>query len=84
VTNMKDPCWRESKVSLACLDENGYDKGKCQREFENYRNCKGFWNSVSWARKREGLYPLTPESEEERKAFKAKYAQTREIPTTVP
>ena len=30
-----------------------YDKGKCQTEFENYRSCKGFWNSVSWARRKE-------------------------------
>ena len=30
-----------------------YDKGKCQAEFENYRSCKGFWNSVSWARRKE-------------------------------
>ena len=76
----KDPCWKENKLSMRCLDENGdhqsirvlilpnnlsiisfwklnffidYDKGKCQAEFENYRSCKGFWNSVSWARRKE-------------------------------
>ena len=81
VTKSKDPCWKENKISLKCLDENGYNKGYCQKEFENYRNCKGFWNSVSWARKRKGLFPLTPETEEERKAFKAKYIETGEIPT---
>ena len=76
-----------------------YDKGKCQTEFENYRSCKGFWNSVSWARRREvgftsiylnfiasnfqGLYPLVPISEEERAAFKRQYARTGTIPTTL-
>ena len=52
-------------------------------EFENYRNCKGFWNSVSWARKKEGLYPLIPESEEERGAFRKSYIETGKIPTKV-
>jgi len=83
VTNTKDPCWRESKLSMKCLDDNGYNKSMCQIEFENYRNCKGFWNSVSWARKRQGLYPLIPETEEERKAFKIKYAETGKVPTEV-
>jgi len=79
----KDPCWRENKLSMRCLDENDYDKGKCQAEFENYRTCKGFWNSVSWARRKEGLYPLVPVSEEERSAFKRQYARTGTIPTTL-
>ena len=83
INNTKDPCWRENKLSMKCLDDNGYNKGYCLKEFENYKNCKGFWNSVGWARKREGLYPLTPESEEERRAFKAKYTETGKIPTEV-
>jgi len=83
VTARKDPCWRENKLSMDCLSDNAYDKGFCQQEFANYRSCKGFWNSVSWARKREGLYPLIPNTEEERKAFKKKYAETGEVPTFV-
>ena len=32
---------------------SAFNKGKCQGEFENYRNCKGFWNSVQLARQKE-------------------------------
>ena len=83
VTSTKDPCWQENKMSMDCLDQNGFVKQLCQVEFENYKKCKGFWNSVSWARKRRGLYPLIPETEEERKAFKMKFKETREIPTEI-
>ena len=83
VTQNKDPCWKEHKISLNCLDENGYDKSLCQREFENYRNCKGFWNNVSWTRKKYGLYPLVPQSEEERMAFIKKYKLTGQVPSEV-
>ena len=81
VTATKDPCWRENKLSMDCLDKNGYVKQFCQKEFENYRQCKGFWNSVTWARKRKGLYPLLPETEEERNLLKLKFKETGEIPT---
>ena len=77
----QDPCWKESKKSMKCLDDNDYIKGKCQREFENYNNCKAFWNTIYWARKRAGKYPLLPESEEERDLFKQKYKETGKIPT---
>jgi len=83
VTNTKDPCWFENKLSMSCLDSNNYDKKLCQQEFENYKRCKGFWNSVAWARRRKGLYPLIPENEEERKAFKSQYKVTGEIPTEI-
>lgn len=83
VTVQKDPCWRESKLSLKCLDDNSYNKSLCQAEFENYKQCKTFWNQVSWARRKEGRFPLVPESEEERAAFKMKYRETRKIPTEV-
>ena len=68
-------------MSMDCLDMNGYVKQLCSREFENYKKCKGFWNSVSWARKREGLYPLIPETEEERNSFRTKFKETGVIPT---
>ena len=83
VTHQKDPCWRESKISMKCIEDNNYDKSMCQVEFENYKTCKGFWTSVSWARRREGKYPLIPETEEERTAFKRKYKETGKIPTDV-
>ena len=66
---------------MKCLDENDYIKGKCQKEFENYNNCKAFWNSIYWARKRAGKFPLLPESEEERDLYKQKYRETGKIPT---
>jgi len=81
VTVQKDPCWKENKRSMKCLDENDYIKGKCQKEFENYNNCKAFWNSIYWARKRAGKYPFLPESEEERDLYKQKYRETGKIPT---
>jgi len=81
VTTSKDPCWRENKISMKCLDDNDYNKSFCQAEFENYKSCKGFWNSVYWQRKRAGLSPLVPETEEERTAFKMKYRETGKIPT---
>ena len=80
VTREKDPCWRENRLSMKCLDDNSYNKGLCQREFDNYKTCKTFWNSVSWGRRRAGLYPLIPESEEERNMFKTKYRETGKIP----
>ena len=79
--NCQDPCWKENKRSMKCLDENDYIKGKCQKEFENYNNCKAFWNSIYWARKRAGKYPFLPESEEERDLYKQKYRETGKIPT---
>ena len=83
VTKQKDPCWRENKQSMKCLDDNNYNKSYCQTEFENYKNCKGFWNNVYWARKREGRYPLMPETEEERNLFKQKYRETGKVPVHV-
>ena len=83
VTREKDPCWRENKQSMKCLDDNDYNKSMCKVEFENYKTCKGFWNQVSWARRREGRYPLVPATEEERALFKRKYRETGKIPTFV-
>ena len=47
VSSAKDPCWMENKLSMTCLDKNGYNKHFCQVEFENYRRCKGFRSSVT-------------------------------------
>jgi len=82
VTQIKNPCWKENIASHKCIDDNNYDKSKCNLQFDNYNACKKFWGSVYYARKREGLYPYVPESEEERTAFKLKYKQTGQIPTT--
>jgi cytochrome c oxidase assembly protein subunit 23 len=83
VTEEKNPCWKESKISMKCLDNNAYDKSKCEAEFENYKQCKTFWMKVKFARRREGLFPLQPDTEEERIAFRKKYRETGEIPASV-
>ena len=45
-TEEKNPCWEESKISMRCLENNGYDKTKCGAAFDNYNVCKKFWNEV--------------------------------------
>ena len=65
---------------MKCLDDSNYNRSLCQLEFDNYNKCKAFWNSISWARRRAGKYPLVPETEEERALFKQKYRETRKVP----
>ena len=62
------------------LDDSNYNRSLCQLEFDNYNKCKAFWNSISWARRRAGKYPLVPETEEERALFKQKYRETGKVP----
>ena len=33
-------CQKESRASLLCLEENNYDKERCQDAFEAFRRCK--------------------------------------------
>jgi len=80
VTTDKDPCWKESKMSMNCLSDNGFDKSQCIAYFENYKKCKTFWMEVKFARRNAGIYPAVPTTDEERAAFKAKYLKTGEIP----
>jgi cytochrome c oxidase assembly protein subunit 23 len=44
-----DPCGPASENSMKCLDRNNYDKSKCQKAFDAYRECKRMW--VAWALK---------------------------------
>ncbi|XP_023346379.1 coiled-coil-helix-coiled-coil-helix domain-containing protein 7 [Eurytemora carolleeae] len=83
ITENKDPCWKESKLSMSCISDNGFDKSKCTLQFENYKSCKTFWMNVKFARRRQGLYPLVPETEAERNLFREKYRETGEIPARV-
>ncbi|XP_075525928.1 coiled-coil-helix-coiled-coil-helix domain-containing protein 7 isoform X2 [Dermacentor variabilis] len=39
----KNPCYKEQKLSMKCLEDNGYDYDKCQHYFDNFKACKGFW-----------------------------------------
>ena len=56
-----NPCLKESKASMKCLDENNYDKNKCAMYFEAYKECKKSWNERKAARRRQGLPPNDPE-----------------------
>jgi len=80
VTDEKDPCAVEGKASQKCLSTNNYDKSACGLYFDNYNNCKKFWGSVYLARKRAGITPYLPPSQD-RPAIKIKYKETGEIPT---
>ena len=42
----KDPCFKENKASLKCLNDNDYDYSKCNAFFANYKECKTFWMQV--------------------------------------
>jgi len=37
------PCEDASKASLACMDQNGYNRDKCMAYFQAYRDCKRAW-----------------------------------------
>jgi len=80
-TEEKNPCWQESKISMKCLEENGYNKALCQGAFDNYNVCRKFWNEVRIKRRNAGIEPYIP-LPEDRPAMKAKYAETGKIPTT--
>lgn len=58
-----NPCLKESKASMKCLDENNYDKNKCAMYFEAYKECKKSWNERKAARRRQGLPPNDPETQ---------------------
>lgn len=38
-----DPCQAQTKASMKCMDENGFDKKKCTRFFKDYSDCKRKW-----------------------------------------
>jgi cytochrome c oxidase assembly protein subunit 23 len=46
VTDEKDPCADEARLSMKCLNDNGFDKNACRVHFENYKACKTFWMKV--------------------------------------
>uniref|UniRef100_A0A147BFC9 Coiled-coil-helix-coiled-coil-helix domain-containing protein 7 n=1 Tax=Ixodes ricinus TaxID=34613 RepID=A0A147BFC9_IXORI len=43
--DLNNPCLKEQRLSLKCLDDNGYDKKKCESFFVNYTVCQKFWVS---------------------------------------
>ncbi|XP_046566793.1 coiled-coil-helix-coiled-coil-helix domain-containing protein 7-like [Haliotis rubra] len=60
----KNPCMTEQKMSYKCLDDNGYDREKCSKCFQNYRNCREFWSRIMTDRKKKGIVPALPPVEE--------------------
>ena len=59
-----EPCAKERKISLDCLDLHDYDHSKCQLAFENFRICKQFWNKIYRERAEKGIRPFFPPPEE--------------------
>ncbi|KAL1921401.1 uncharacterized protein VTP21DRAFT_11117 [Calcarisporiella thermophila] len=49
-----DPCTAETKASMQCLDDNNYDRSKCEEYFKQYRDCKKRWFEERRRLKREG------------------------------
>lgn len=39
----RNPCLKETELTLSCFHKNNFDKEACQMEMENYRLCKSFW-----------------------------------------
>lgn len=71
-----NPCHLESKLSMECLEKNGYQQDICINYFQNYKNCKEFWYNVKGARTRARIFPRIPDTEEERQAVKKKFKET--------
>lgn len=40
------PCAKAAKASGMCMDQNDYDRDKCQDFFQAYRDCKRAWVSL--------------------------------------
>ncbi|XP_037582440.2 coiled-coil-helix-coiled-coil-helix domain-containing protein 7 isoform X1 [Dermacentor silvarum] len=68
----KNPCYKEQKLSMKCLEDNGYDYDKCQHYFDNFKACKGFWLAISKDRLKKNIHPAMPPPEE-RETIKQEY-----------
>ncbi|XP_053989456.1 coiled-coil-helix-coiled-coil-helix domain-containing protein 7 [Hylaeus volcanicus] len=75
VQEMDNPCLKEHYLSLGCLEKNYYVHKKCVLYFENYKNCKIFWNKVKVDRKLHGITPHLP-LPEDRSKIKAEYLKS--------
>ena len=77
-----NPCYKESEMSMSCLQRNNCDYEKCTKEVENYKACKTFWTKVKIFRRVNGYSPALPPYSQ-RELFVKKYVETGEIPTSV-
>ncbi|CAG9764067.1 unnamed protein product [Ceutorhynchus assimilis] len=67
VDEEKNPCLKESQLTIKCYERHSYDREKCFFEIENYKACKKFWGEVGAFRRSQGTYPaLPPLAERER------------------
>lgn len=70
----KNPCIKEYKLSLKCLDENNFNRGICVDYFENYKKCKEFWEDIRIQRRKAGIVPNLPTATE-RQQIKMEYME---------
>ncbi|KAL5016056.1 hypothetical protein ScPMuIL_005645 [Solemya velum] len=70
----KNPCIMEQDFAFRCMDEHDYDREKCSRHFQNYKNCREFWSFVTRDRKRKGVKPYLPPADE-REEVKKQYSK---------
>ncbi|ODQ63490.1 hypothetical protein NADFUDRAFT_84159 [Nadsonia fulvescens var. elongata DSM 6958] len=42
-TQFYDPCAEASKMSLACMERNNFERDNCIEYFKAYRECKKAW-----------------------------------------
>ncbi|KAL8621674.1 hypothetical protein ACOMHN_024645 [Nucella lapillus] len=66
----KNPCLKEHDMSFQCLDDNAYDRDKCGKHFQNYKNCREFWRLVVLERKRKGIQPYLPAPEDRKQSMR--------------
>lgn len=59
-----NPCLEESIESLKCLEHNQQNRNACEIYFKNYRSCSKFWNRIKSERRRQGITPHLPTTEE--------------------
>lgn len=74
---LKDPCHEESEISIEC--QNTYGKEKCEREINNARLCKNFWQSVEQYRRENRIFPFSPPPEEREKIKKSEIERIRKM-----
>eukprot|EP00794_Sanderia_malayensis_P020219 gene20219-22195_t len=53
-------CREESKASMKCMSDSGYDKSACNSYFDAYKACMKEWNALKSERRRKGLLPTPP------------------------
>lgn len=73
---LNNPCLKEQELSYKCLNQNHFDRQKCELFFANYNNCKDFWTKVRADRRAKSVYPELPPIAE-RDAIKAEYMSSK-------